>query len=62
MYFDSVAALIAMDGHGLYVWGVVAIWLLTLGSQWLVPCYSHQQFYKLAAQQQRRNEDSNAPS
>lgn len=30
MQFDSLAALIAMDGHGPYVWSAYAIALITL--------------------------------
>ncbi len=37
MYFDSVAAVLAMDGHGPYVWAAYGITLLVLAQLLLWP-------------------------
>ena len=37
MYFDSVQALIQMDGHGLYVWSAYGISLIVLGALVVAP-------------------------
>ena len=37
MQFDSLAAVLAMDGHGAYVWAVVAITAMTVAWLLLAP-------------------------
>jgi heme exporter protein D len=53
-YFDSFAALAAMDGHGAYVWAAFAVTLVIL--LWLVisPLYQARQFFNRQAQMQAR--------
>lgn len=37
MYFDSLGAALAMDGHGAFVWSAYAITLLVLAVLLIVP-------------------------
>ena len=37
MYFDSIRALIEMDGHGLFVWSAYAISLTVMGVLVIAP-------------------------
>ncbi|MEJ2531873.1 MAG: heme exporter protein CcmD [Halioglobus sp.] len=37
MYFDSLAAALAMDGHGAYVWSAYAVTLLVLAFLLIAP-------------------------
>jgi|TARA_B110000967_G_scaffold2386_1_gene2538 heme exporter protein D len=72
MYFENIAALINMDGHGVYVWTSVAVTLAVM--LWLViaPLISQgrllkevsrdiqrQQDRELAAQKASNHEESN---
>ena len=44
MQFDSLAAALAMDGHGAYVWAVVVITTLVIGGLLLLPIRSSRRF------------------
>ena len=42
MRFDSLAAAMAMDGHGVYVWFVVAVTLLIVMALLITPIVSNR--------------------
>ncbi len=44
MYFDSVAQLFAMDGHGVYVWSVYAAALAIIALLALTPVFKRRRF------------------
>ena len=44
MYFDSFAAALLMDGHGVYVWTVVAVTALVVIGMLLLPVLSSRRF------------------
>jgi len=39
MYFDSVHALLTMDGHGVYVWSAYLVTITVIATTLLVPRY-----------------------
>lgn len=45
MYFDSFSALLAMDGHGPFVWAAVIISLLVMASQVITPILRSRRFF-----------------
>lgn len=45
MYFDSVAELIDMGGHGPYVWSAYGIFLLTVICLVVVPLLKQNRFF-----------------
>ena len=44
MQFDSIAAALAMDGHGVYVWAVVVVTVLVSAGLLLLPTLSARRF------------------
>jgi len=44
MYFDSVGAALAMDGHGVYVWFIVIVSWALIGSLLVLPILSGRRF------------------
>ena len=55
MYFDSLQALLQMDGHGPYVWAAYAITLVVLLSMLLAPRRrARQQLRQLAGELKRQ--------
>ena len=44
MYFDSLQAALAMDGHGVYVWTVVVVSVLVCAGLLVVPARSARRF------------------
>jgi heme exporter protein D len=44
--FDSLAAALAMDGHGVYVWSVVVVSTLVAGALLLLPGLSARRFLR----------------
>ena len=45
--FDSVAAFLQMDGHGLYIWAAFGITLIVLGANILWPLAVSRRFVRL---------------
>ena len=43
MYFESFAELIAMAGHGVYVWSAYAVGVVVLGWYCVVPVRQYRQ-------------------
>ncbi len=46
MQFDSLAAALAMDGHGPYVWAVVVVTLLLVVGLLVVPSLASRRFLR----------------
>ena len=44
MYFDSLQAALTMDGHGVYVWSVVAVSVLVTAGLLVLPARSARRF------------------
>ncbi len=70
MYFETIDALIAMDGHGPYVWSAYAIALVVLSGLIIAPLRKKRQLLVELRMQLRRqqgnpsaavNGDSRAP-
>jgi|TARA_B110000977_G_scaffold32552_1_gene43269 heme exporter protein D len=57
MYFEDFAALINMDGHGIYVWASVAVTLATM--LWLIvaPLISQRRLLKEVSRDIQRQQD-----
>ena len=63
MYFDSLAAALAMDGHGAYVWTVVLISFLVVLQLLVVPVLRSRRLIieQRGALRREQREVSNAP-
>ena len=46
MYFNDFASLLAMNGHGVYVWTAVIITLLIMLSQIVAPLVKTRRFFR----------------
>lgn len=58
MYFDSLQALITMDGHGAYVWAAYGVTLSVLVLLFLLPYLKHQRLrVELRQRIARRRQD-----
>ena len=62
MYFESLSALLAMDGHGSFVWSAYAIAALVLASLVLSPLRKKRRFFLQQRQQLRREQGASPPS
>lgn len=69
MYFDSIGALLQMDGHGIYVWAAYGITLAVIVFILLSPARRKKHFLRQLAGELRRSqgapgtqEESNASS
>jgi heme exporter protein D len=63
MYFNSVADLLAMDGHGVYVWSAVAITLVVMAWVLVAPLISRRQLLRDVARDiQRESQRQSAGS
>ena len=56
MYFDSLQALLVMNGHGAFVWSAVLISVLLMASQVIIPMLRTRRFYAQQLQQMRRDQ------
>jgi heme exporter protein D len=54
MYFDSLHAVLTMDGHGAYVWSAYAISLLVLALLLRAPRRRQKAFLRRLAGEQKR--------
>jgi heme exporter protein D len=64
MYFENLAALIAMEGHGAYVWSAYGITLTVLLGLVISPILRRRQLLKELKMQLRRQQvqgEANAP-
>ena len=55
MYFDSLAAVWHMDGHGFYVWLAYALTALPLGLMVWLPVRRMRQHWRWLQAEQRRS-------
>lgn len=58
MYFESFSALLAMDGHGAFVWAAVVISLVLMSSQIVTPILRSRRFFNQQRMQLRREQQS----
>ena len=56
MYFEDFPALLAMDGHGPFVWAAVIISLLVMVSQIITPILRSRRFFVQQRMQLRREQ------
>ena len=54
MYFDSLAALWHMDGHGFYVWLAYGLTFVPVTVMVWLPVRRHRQHWRWIAAEQRR--------
>ncbi len=56
MYFDSINAAVAMEGHGVYVWSAYAITLVVVLLILLAPRRRQQKFLRQLSGEQKRQQ------
>ena len=56
MYFDSVAAALAMDGHGAFVWSAYLITLVAVAALLVIPRRRERKILQQLAGELRRAE------
>jgi heme exporter protein D len=56
MYFEDFPALLAMDGHGAFVWAAVIISVLVMASQVITPMLRSRRFFVQQRMQLRREQ------
>ncbi|ARN75444.1 heme exporter protein CcmD [Oceanicoccus sagamiensis] len=56
MQFDSLAAFMSMEGHGIFVWSVYAIAFVVLATLFLVPLRKNRQFFTEQAMLAKREQ------
>ncbi len=56
MHFDDFSAVLAMEGHGIYVWPAYLITLTVIVVILLVPLRRHRRILALRAQELRREQ------
>lgn len=61
MQFDSFAALLAMEGHGVFVWSVYGITLLVLTLLAVTPLRNMRRFFIEESMRQRRQRAASEP-
>lgn len=54
MYFDSLHAMLVMEGHGVYVWVCYCVTALVIGVLLVVPVRRRKQLLVQLAAEQRR--------
>ncbi|WP_034837516.1 heme exporter protein CcmD [Endozoicomonas numazuensis] len=62
MYFDSLASLIHMDGHGIYVWSTYGIGLLIIAYNIVSPLRARKRIVAQIQRQVRSNQSRNRSS
>lgn len=54
MYFDGLSELMAMDGHGVYVWGVYGVASVIIAALAISPLVKRRRFVREETQRLRR--------
>lgn len=54
MYFDSLGALLTMDGHGVYVWSAYLVTITVIAVTLLAPRYRRKRFLQQLAVELKR--------
>lgn len=62
MYFDSLQAVIDMDGHGAFVWAAYAITLAVLATLLITPVLKSRRLRRELAGQIKRAAQAGAPN
>ena len=60
MYFDSFEALLAMDGHGVFVWSAYLVTVLVIAYMLLSPLRRRRRLLRELAGAQRRAQGATA--
>lgn len=60
MYFDSLQALLVMDGHGAYVWTAYAVSIAVIAVALLVPMRRRKTFLLQLSAERKRAQPGNA--
>lgn len=58
MYFDSLAAALTMDGHGMYVWPAYLIAVLVIVTILVTPWRRQRKFLQLKSAELKRQQGS----
>ncbi len=62
MYFDSWSGFLAMEGHGLYVWGAYAVAMLVIAYNLVAPMLAKRRVVAQVRRQERlKNTIQNSP-
>jgi|AntAceMinimDraft_17_1070374.scaffolds.fasta_scaffold83874_1 heme exporter protein D len=56
MYFDSLYALLTMDGHGFYVWTAYLVTLIVVAMTLISPLRRRKRFLQHLAAELKRNQ------
>ncbi len=62
MYFDSVHALLTMDGHGVYVWSAYLVTIAVIATTLLAPRYRHKRLLQQLAAELKRTKGAHGAS
>jgi heme exporter protein D len=55
MYFDSVHALLTMDGHGVYVWSAYLVTIAVIATTLLAPRYRRKRLLQQLMAEYKRS-------
>jgi heme exporter protein D len=58
MYFDSLQALLTMDGHGLYVWTAYLVTVVVIALVLLAPLRRKKRFLRQLSGELKRAQDA----
>jgi heme exporter protein D len=58
MYFESLQALLLMDGHGVYVWSAYAVTLVVIAAVLIIPQRRRKRLLQQLSVEQRRARDA----
>jgi heme exporter protein D len=59
MYFDSLQALLVMDGHGAYVWAAYAVSIAVIAVALIVPMRRRKSFLLQLSAERKRSQPGN---
>ena len=62
MYFDSLGALLSMDGHGVYVWSAYLVTVTVIAVTLLAPRYRHKRLLQQLAAELKRTKGAHGAS
>ena len=62
MYFDSVHALLTMDGHGVYVWSAYLVTIAVIAATLLAPRYRRKRLLQQLTAELKRTKGAHGAS
>ena len=62
MYFDSLHALLTMDGHGVYVWSAYLVTIVVIATTLLAPRYRRKRLLQQLAAELKRTKGPHGAS